>query len=103
MAVAHDPEHAETRVIHDLIDFSGTDALEVGCGDGRLTWRYADRTLSVLDLDRDAAAIEQARAILPEPLRPTVTCQVADMTSVEVPSAAVDVGVCSYSLCCSAT
>ena len=98
MAVAHDPEEAETRVIHDLLDFSGTDVLEVGCGDGRLTWRYAGRTRPVLALDPDAAAIEQARTSLPEPLRPTVTFQVADMTSVELPAAAFDVAVCSYSL-----
>ena len=98
MAVTHDPEHAETRVIHDLIDFSGTDVLEVGCGDGCLTWRYANRTHSVLALDPDATTIEQARASLPEPLRHTVTFQVADITSVELPPAAFDVVVCSYSL-----
>jgi len=98
MAIAHDPEEAETRVIHDLIDFSSTDVLEVGCGNGRLTWRYADRTRAVLALDPDADAIEQARASLPEPLRHTVTFQVADITSVEVPPAAFDVVVCSYSL-----
>src|SRR5215470_5938927 len=55
MPVVHDPEHAETRVIHDLLDFTGTDVLEVGCGNGRLTWRYADRTRSVLALDPDTA------------------------------------------------
>ena len=98
MAVALDPEHAETRAIHDLIDFSGTDVLEVGCGDGRLTWRYADRTRSVLALDLDAAAIKQARASLPEPLQHTVTFQVADITSVKLPPAAFDVVVFSYSL-----
>ncbi len=101
MTVLRDPEHAETRAIHDLIDFSGTDVLEVGCGDGRLTWRYADRTRSVLALDPDAAAIEQARANLPglpEPLRHTVTFQVADITSVELPREAFDVVVLSWSL-----
>jgi len=98
MAVVHDPEHAETRVIHELIDFSGTDVLEVGCGDGRLTRRYAARTRSVLALDPDAAAIEQARASLPEQLRHTVSFQVADITSLELPPAAFDVVVCSYSL-----
>ena len=98
MAVVIDPEQAETRVIHELIDFSGTDVLEVGCGDGRLTWRYADRTRSVLAIDLDAHAIEQARANLPEPLRQTVTFQVADILSVELAPAAFDVVVFSHSL-----
>ena len=98
MAVVIDPEQAETRVIHELIDFSGTDVLEVGCGDGRLTWRYADRTRSVLALDLDAAAIERARASLPEPLRRTVTFQVADILTVELAPATFDVVVFSHSL-----
>ena len=37
-----DPEEVETRVIHDLIDFVGKDVLEIGCGEGRMTWRFAD-------------------------------------------------------------
>lgn len=98
MAVAQDPEGAETQVIHGLIDFSGTDVLEVGCGDGRLTLRYADRTRSVLALDPDASAIEQAHASLPEQLRHTVTFRVADITSVDLPPATFDMAVLSYSL-----
>jgi ubiquinone/menaquinone biosynthesis C-methylase UbiE len=101
MTVLRDPEQAETQAIHDLIEFSGTDVLEVGCGDGRLTWRYAERVRSVLALDPDAAGIEQARANLPglpEPWRHTVTFQVADITSVELPRAAFDVVVLAWSL-----
>lgn len=99
MARALDPEQAETRAIHDLIDFSGKDVLEVGCGDGRLTWRYADRAGSVLALDPDVAAIERALACMPDHLRGAVTFQVADITHVELPNAAFDVVVLSWSLC----
>lgn len=99
MAVSRDPEQAETRVIHDLIDFAGTDVLEVGCGDGRLTWRFAEPTRSVLAVDPDAAAIEQARTTVPEDLCHKVTFQVADMTTASMPRAAFDVVVLSWSLC----
>jgi ubiquinone/menaquinone biosynthesis C-methylase UbiE len=98
MARVVDTEQAETRAIHELIDFSGKDVLEVGCGDGRLTWRYADRTRSVLAIDPNAAAIERARASLPEPLQHTVTFQVADVASADLPPAAFDVVVLSHSL-----
>lgn len=98
MAVLRDPEQAETRAIHELIDFAGADVVEVGCGDGRLTWRYADRTRSVLAFDPDAAAMEHARASLPEQLRHLVTFQVADITSVNVPPGAFDVVVLAWSL-----
>ena len=101
MAVLRDPEEAETQAIHELIDFAGTDVLEVGCGDGRLTWRYAERARSVLALDPDAAAIAQARVSLtdlPEQWRHTVTFQVADITNEELPPAAFDVVVLASSL-----
>jgi 2-polyprenyl-3-methyl-5-hydroxy-6-metoxy-1,4-benzoquinol methylase len=101
MAVLRDPEEAETQAIYELVDFAGADVLEVGCGDGRLTWRYAERTRSVLALDPDPAAIEQARASLahlPEQLRQTVTFQVADITSADLPSEAFDVIVLAWSL-----
>src|SRR5258708_8190640 len=90
MAVLRDPEQAETRAIHRLIDFWGADVLEVGCGDGRLTWRYAERTRSVLALDPATAAIEHARASLPDQWRPAVTLPVSDMTRGDLPRAAVD-------------
>ena len=98
MTAIRDPEHAETRVIHELIDFTNADVLEVGCGDGRLTERFAGPTRSVLALDPDASAIEQARASLPEALLPRVTFQAADIVNVELPRAAFDVVVLSWSL-----
>jgi 2-polyprenyl-3-methyl-5-hydroxy-6-metoxy-1,4-benzoquinol methylase len=99
MTVTLDPEQVETGVIHDLIDFAGKDVLEVGCGNGRLTWRFADRARSVLGLDPDAAAIGEARAGLPERLRATVAFREGDITAAELPAAAFDVVVLSWSLC----
>ena len=54
MTIRHDPEGAETQVIHDLVDFRGRAVLEIGCGDGRLTWRICDLAGSVLALDPKA-------------------------------------------------
>ena len=101
LAVRRDPEEAETRTIHELVAFAGVDVLEVGCGDGRLTWRYVERTRSVLALDPDAAAIEQARASLanlPDQLRHGVAFQAADITNVDLPAEAFDVVVLASSL-----
>ena len=41
MTIRSDPEKNETRALLDLVDFSGKQVLEIGCGDGRMTWRYA--------------------------------------------------------------
>ena len=96
--VALDPEEIETRAILDLIDFTDRDVLEIGCGEGRLTRRFACGTRSVLGVDLDAESIAHASAQLPESLRPTVRFQVADITALEPPSATFDVAVLSWSL-----
>src|SRR6476661_1400115 len=94
-----DPEGAETRVIHDLIDFADKDVLDVGCGDGRMTWRFAEQTRSVLGLDPVAASVEQARLDTPAHLRSKVTFQIGDITAAKLPAAAFDVVALSWSLC----
>jgi 2-polyprenyl-3-methyl-5-hydroxy-6-metoxy-1,4-benzoquinol methylase len=99
MSIALDPEQAETCAIHALVDFTGADVLEVGCGDGRLTWRFAEQARAVLALDPAAAAIATAQAICPAPLRQKVTFQTADITTAALQPAAYDVVVLSWSLC----
>lgn len=99
MPVELDPEQVETRIIHRLIDFAGKDVLDIGCGDGRMTWRFAEPTHSVLGLDPEAKSIATARASMPDQLRAKVTFQVADITTATLPPAAYDVVVLSWSLC----
>jgi 2-polyprenyl-3-methyl-5-hydroxy-6-metoxy-1,4-benzoquinol methylase len=72
--------------------------LEVGCGNGRLTWRFADQARSVLAIDPDAAAIAEARAGLPEHPRARVTFQQANVSAATLSTAAFDVVVLSWSL-----
>lgn len=45
MALAFDPEGVEAQIIHRLIDFRDKNVLEIGCGDGRMTWRFADHAI----------------------------------------------------------
>ena len=93
-----DPEGVETKVIHGLVDFAGKDVVEVGCGDGRLTWRFADAAASVLAFDPDEAVIVAAREQTPPALRDRVTFRVADMASVRLAAGSYDVSVLSWSI-----
>ena len=34
-----------------LVDLGGAEVLEIGCGDGRLTWRYAERAAYVTAIE----------------------------------------------------
>lgn len=93
-----DPEGAETGALGEMADLSGADVLEVGCGDGRLTLRYAEQAASVLAIDTAADEVETARDATPRRLRPTVTFEVADITEVDLAPAAYDVAILAHSL-----
>lgn len=58
MPIRHDPERREVLALETLApDLAGRRVLEVGCGDGRLTRRYAHRAGTVLAIDPDPARI----------------------------------------------
>ena len=98
MALTIDPKGLETRAMHDLIDFREKDVLEVGCGDGRVTWRYAADAATVTAIDPDVATVEAAKDALPEKLRSTVSFRVADVTTIDLPHDGYDVAMFSSSL-----
>jgi len=93
-----DADGSERRAIHALADFSGKEVLEIGCGNGRVTWCYADSAASVLAVDPRAKDIEQARQQTPESLRGHVTFVAADAAVLELPAAAFDVVLFSRSI-----
>lgn len=98
MARIQDPEGVETRLIHDLVDFRGKDVLEIGCGDGRMTWRYASRAASVLGLDPDEELIRAARAGTPPELADRVAFRAEDVSQAELGAENYDLVVLSWSL-----
>ena len=72
MAIRSDPENNEIRALFDLADFTGKQVLEIGCGDGRLTWRYADVAARVTAIDPYEEGIRRAKKDLPDTLRDRV-------------------------------
>lgn len=98
MSFRIDPQGVETRVINDLVDFDGLRVLEVGCGDGRMTWRFAERAASVLALDVDEEKIEEAKQSTPAHLASIVRFETTDITQTQLPPDSFDSAVLSYSL-----
>lgn len=89
MAVKIDPENNETRALFDLADFTGQRVLEIGCGDGRLTRRYAGRAAHVTAIDPFSPGIERARENLPDELHNRVefhTISFEDFAAASEPS-----------------
>ncbi len=74
MTISLDPEENETKALLACAgDLSGKRVLEIGCGDGRLTWRFASMAAQVIAMDSDAEKISRARQNLPPELRERVT------------------------------
>ena len=69
MAVLIDPEGKSNTTFHELVNVTGKRVLEVGCGDGRLTWGYAKKALHVTGIDPDGDGIAAAQANIPKNLR----------------------------------
>ena len=66
MPILLDPERNESNALFNLpIAWTGTSVLEIGSGDGRLTWRYADRVAHVTALEPDAEKHKKALAERP--------------------------------------
>ena len=98
MAKRSDPEGIETALIHRLVDFTGKRVLEIGCGNGRMVWRYADRAASVLGVDPGQELIAAAVADTPRRLADRVTFRVDDVTTANFPDGPYDVAVIAWSL-----
>lgn len=79
MPILRDPENNETTALHTMVDFCGLNVLEIGCGDGRLTWRYAERAAQVTAIDPDEAGIELARQKLTEKLTGSIQFVVSSL------------------------
>ena len=70
MPIRLDPEGNEPAALFDFAgSLAGKRVLEIGCGDGRLTWLYADHVAHVVALDPNADDIALAIENCPPHLR----------------------------------
>jgi ubiquinone/menaquinone biosynthesis C-methylase UbiE len=72
--------------------------LELGCGDGRLTFAVAADAARVLAFDPDAKSVERARRSLPAELAGSVSYSVASGKEIEVEPGSFDLVLFSWSL-----
>lgn len=70
MPVTLDTSNQETTNLFEYCPpLAGRRILEVGCGDGRLTWQLARQAGEVVGIDPSEEKITLARANLPEDLK----------------------------------
>src|SRR5678815_2499266 len=78
-----DPEGNEVRELFSAVDFAGKTVLEIGCGDGRLTFKYARTPLRVVGIEPGASPLTSAQSNCPIALRPNVCF--AQATAMKLP------------------
>lgn len=98
MTVVKDPEGFEKKILHQFADFSGAKVLEVGCGEGRLTFKYAASAREVIAFDSDHDALRIARADLPHALQGRIHFAEASASHIPFPAESFDIAVLAWSL-----
>jgi SAM-dependent methyltransferase len=100
LTVREDPERTELKIIEKYATFKGKDVLEVGCGNGRLTFQYAALAKSVRAIDASARALAEARKAVPKGFAEKISFRVGRGENLRQSDESVDLVFFAWSLCC---
>ncbi len=98
MSLDRDPEGVEVRTLREFADFAGARVLEIGCGEGRLTWRYADVAGWVAAIDPDPKRLGVAVRDCAPALRSRVQFALAKSEALPFQRETFDLAVLAWSL-----
>ena len=98
MAVIKDPEANETKQLSSIKELAGARVLEIGCGDGRMTWRYAAYPRSIVAFDMDASRLADALAGLTRTPNRSVDFLQASGEAIPLANESFEVAILSWSL-----
>ena len=93
-----DPEGNEKKYLHQFADFKDKRVLEVGCGEGRLIWKYAAASSLTIGFDSDLDAVRVARADSPTDLRQNVHFANASARNIPFHKETFDIAILAWSL-----
>jgi len=98
MTLQKDPENNETKFIHAFANFANRRVLEIGCGEGRLTWRYAGSTQLTVGIDPDEASVRGATMDRPSNMQEKVFFARASSIHLPFRKETFDIAVLAWSL-----
>lgn len=98
MTLQRDPEGNERKSLYRFADFAGKRVLEIGCGEGRLTWQYAASASHVAGIDPDLDALRVARVDCPVALSKKLTLTGASARHLPFPREKFDIAILAWSL-----
>jgi len=98
MSLQKDPEGFERKILHKYAEFANRRVLEVGCGEGRLTWKYAGASSLTVGFDPDHDALRIARADSPYNLQKHLHFTNASASHIPFSTKTFDIAILAWSL-----
>jgi ubiquinone/menaquinone biosynthesis C-methylase UbiE len=98
MSIERDPERNESKHLHQFAEFAGKRVLEIGCGEGRMTWKYATATHHTMGIDVDIDALRVAKVDKPYDLEHKVHFACAASEYLPFSKETFDIAILAWSL-----
>ena len=98
MSLQKDPDRNEIKYLRKFVDFNDKHVLEIGCGEGRLTWQYAKHARSVTAVDLDHDSLRVAKVDRPSDWENTVYLACAGSEHLPFVNEKFDIAILAWSL-----
>lgn len=98
MTVQSDPDEKEKKALHRYVEFTDRRVLEIGCGEGRLTWKYAPASAWTVGVDPDKNALRVASIDQPSNLAKKIHFASAEAERLPFRKDTFDIAVLAWSL-----
>ena len=98
MSLQKDSDRNEIKYLNKFVDLKDKRVLEIGCGEGRLTWQYARdaRSVVAVDLDRDSLCV--AKVDRPSGLEDKIYLACVDSEHLPFSKEKFDIAILAWSL-----
>jgi ubiquinone/menaquinone biosynthesis C-methylase UbiE len=98
MTLQRDPERNEISNLRKVTEFRGKRVLEVGCGEGRMTWQYATWAGSTVAIDADHDSLRVAKVDRPYDLQDKIQLACANSHDLPFAKEKFDIAILAWSL-----